>query len=489
MRIRPSGFMILALAMIAPAIAQAQKLDDDDKQFLLQVEPIIGHDEESTYKKLKDKADRLEFQKIFWARRDPNPKTPVNEFKEKYLKDLAIAGQRYAVPKDPRPGWTNHCGRVFLLFGEPDKVEQETRGGGSGRQPETWTYHDRPGLTFKGGKLELGLSAECSGVQDLDFQLDKIAKSKVVQPNLDYRLDKKGHLTKLAEMLPKDTLVRALMEQPRQDFPLATQVAFLKVSDGSTGVLGLVRGDLTSAASGGAKTVSLSLGAKAMAAGGNEAGWTEQAMTAPVGADGTFLASFKMGLKPGTYTLNVGALDTKGGKGSLTSLPIEVPDLSQVESAADGTTHPLASISSLVLVRSVEQLPAGAPADPSNPFAAFTFGDLRLTPYFGTTFHKEDEISILYQVYDLTPKPAPASDPAAPPTAKGRALMRILKDGKAEVSRSQWKQIATTVDGDLIGPIKLAGYQPGRYQVELTLIDKNANDRTLKQDAWFEVAP
>ncbi len=491
MRIWPSG-LVLALAMVAPTIAQAQKLDADDNKFLLEVRPIIGRDEEGVFKKLKDKADRSEFQKIFWARRDPSPKTPANEFKDKYLADLAIAGKRYAIPRDTRPGWTNHCGRVFLLLGEPDKVEQETSQGGSkdGRQPETWTYHDRPGLTFKDGKLDLGFSAECSGVRDLDVQLDKIAKSKIIQPNLDYRLDKEGHLVKLAELLPKDTLVRALIEQPRQDFALAAQVAFLKVSDGGTGVFGVLRGDAASLAttnSNGTKVISLSLGAKAEAEDGNEAGWVEQAVNAPVGADGSFLAAFRMGLKPGKYTLHVGAMDTKSRKGSLASQPLEVPDLSQIETGADGTAHPVASASSLVLVRSFEDLPAGAPADPSHPFAAFTFGDVRAMPYFGSTLRTTDPVSILYQVYDLTP--GPASDPAAPPVAKGRALVRILRDGKTEVARANWKQIATTIAGDLIGPISLAGYEPGRYQVELTLIDKNASDRTLKQEVWFEVVP
>ena len=58
-----------------------------------------------------------------------------------------------------------------------------------------------------------------------------------------------------------------------------------------------------------------------MAEDGKEAAWTEQATTAPVGADGAFLAGFKLALRPGKYTLKAGAVDTKGGKGSLTSTP------------------------------------------------------------------------------------------------------------------------------------------------------------------------
>jgi GWxTD domain-containing protein len=493
MRIRPTGFMICALAIVVPSIARAEKLDDDDRKFLLQVQPIIGRDEEGTYKKLKDKADRLEFQKIFWARRDPNLKTPLNEFKEKYLKDLAIAGQRYAVLKDPRPGWTNHCGRVFLLLGEPDQIDKDDRWGNKEagkRMPETWTYRDRPGQKFAGGRLELTFSDECWGTQALDYQLDRLAASKIVQPSLDYRIDKNGHLVKLVDMLPKDSAARALIEQPRQDFPLTAQAAFLKISDGGTGLIGLLRGEaatLASADVGGTKTVSLSIAAKAVAEDGTEAGWIEQAVNAAVGSDGAFLASFKMGLKPGKYTVSVGAVDTKSSKGSLTSVPVDAPDFSKVETAADGSAHPVPSISSLFLLRTVEELTPGAPAEPTNPFAAYTIGTVRLIPYFGATFHASDELSVLYQVYDLAVAPPAAG--ATEGQANGLVTFVTRKDGKVLKDRTTNK-IETAVGGSVIGPISLASYAPGRYQIEIKLLDRVAKpERTLTQQTWFEVVP
>jgi GWxTD domain-containing protein len=472
-------------------MARAQKLDSDDNKWLELVEPIIGHDEESTYKKLKDKGDRLEFQKIFWARRDPNLKTPQNEFRDQYLKDRAVAETRFAVLKSPRPGWANDCGRVFLLLGEPDQVDQDTRWGmieAGKRRPETWTYRDKPGRKVAGGRQEVTFSDECWGNSNLHYQLDRLAAGKVVQPNLDYRLDKKGHLVKLVELLPRDSAARALIEQPRQDFPIAAQAAYLKISDGGTGLIGLLRGDAATLTSDGeTKTVSLSVVAKAVAEDGVEAGWIEQALNAPVGADGAFVASFKMGLKPGKYTLNVGALDVKSGKGSLASVPIEVPDFSKVETAADGATHPVPSISSLFLLRSVEELPQGTPADPANPFAAFTLGTVRLLPYFGATFHASDEISVLYQVYDLAVGlPAPGESQGK---ADGFVAFVIKKDGKTQKDRTTNK-IETAVGGSVIGPIPLGSYAPGRYQIEVKLLDRVANpNRTLSQEAWFEVVP
>ena len=137
-----------------------------------------------------------------------------------------------------------------------------------------------------------------------------------------------------------------------------------------------------------------------MAEDGKESGWTEQTTTAPVGADGAFLAGFKLALRPGKYTLKAGAVDTKGGKGSLASIPIEVPDLAKVESAADGTVSKLPSAASLIIVKRIDELPGGV-SDPKHPLAAFELGPLRLVPVFGGVAKQSDQVEFFYQVYDL----------------------------------------------------------------------------------------
>jgi len=51
---------ILAVILVVPRLASAQKLDKDDKKFLDDVRPILLADEEKTFKGLKEKGDRLE---------------------------------------------------------------------------------------------------------------------------------------------------------------------------------------------------------------------------------------------------------------------------------------------------------------------------------------------------------------------------------------------------------------------------------------------
>jgi GWxTD domain-containing protein len=481
MRNRSSRDAILvALALLSPGLAAAQKLDKDDKKWLDDVRPILLVDEEKAYKGLKEKADRLEFQKIFWARRDTDLATPENEFQAEYVKARAAADQAYRLPA--QPGSTSDCGRVFILLGKPDEVEQEASQTPGIRVPETWTYRNKPGRTFQGGKAVIAFDAECRGVGGLAAQMERIAASKVLQPNIDYRTSKDGRLVKLADLLPRDTAARALFKQPREDFPVAVRASYLKVADGGTALLGLIRGEaggLAVAESGGAKSVNVSVAAGALAEDGKEAGWTEQTMSVPVGADGAFVASFKLGLRPGKYTLKAGAVDVKGGKASLASTPVEVPDFSKVETAPDGSVAKVLS-GSVLVVRTIEDLPGGA-SNPEHPFAAFELGRVRLLPTFGGIAHKTDPLEFFYQVYDLRLDPATGK-------ADGVAVVSILKDGKTPIAKAPANPIETEFAGSSVGPLSLAGFEPGKYVVQLKVSDKIAK-KELIQEAPFEVLP
>ena len=473
------SLILLALAVLSPALAAAQKLDKDDKKWLDDVRPIMLQDEEKTYKSLKDKSDRLEFQKIFWARRDPDLASPENEYQAEYEKVRSEADQRYRVAG--AAGSTTDCGRTFILLGKPDEVQQEP--GAGLLSPQTWTYRDRPGQTFQGGRAVIAFDAECRATVGFAAQLDQVAAGKVIQPNIDYRKGKDGHLTKLADLLPRDTAARALFRQPRQDFAAALTVSYLKIADGSTGLLGIVRGEaagLAASESGGAKSVQLSVAASALGADGKEAGWTEQTMSVPVGADGAFLASFKLGLKPGKYTLKAGAVDVKGSKASLTTSEVEVPDLAKIETAADGSMAKVPSTSSVLVLRTIEDMPPGDP-DPAHPMAAFELAKVRLVPVFAGRAHKAEQVEFFYQVYDLRLDPATGK-------ADATAFVSILKNGKTPVAKAPPNQMETEFAGSSVGPIPLSAYEPGQYVIQLKVTDKVAK-KDLVQETPLEILP
>ena len=475
-----STLAVLALVTVFPRVSSAQKLDKDDRAFLDLVRPILLADEDKMYKALKDKSDRAEFQKIFWARRDPNLETPANEYKAEFELARAEADRLYRMPA--QAGAATDCGRVFILLGKPDEVKQEGGGTQPGlRSPEVWTYRDRPGRTFTGGKAAIAFDAECRAPGALAAQMDRVAAALVLQPNLDYRM-KDGRLVKLADLLPKDTPARALLKQPRQDFAAALQTAYLKIVDGGTALLGLVRGEsagLTVAEAGGVKSVRLAVTASAVDEAGKETGWTEQAENVPVEADGSFVASFKLALRPGTYTLKAGAVDEKSGKGSLATMPIEVPDLSKIETAADGTASKLPSAASLIVVKRVEELPGGTP-DPNHALHAFELGTLRLVPVFGGVAKQSEQVEFFYQVYDLKLD-------AATGKADATAVVSIIRTGKSPISSAP-NPIVTETAGSTVGPVPLTSIGPGKYVVQLKVTDK-LGKRELIQQTPLEVIP
>ncbi len=465
------GILVVCLAL--PAAARAQKMDKDDKKFLDDVGPIMLPDEEKTYKGLKDKADRQEFQKIFWARRDPNLETPENEFETAYRKKVAEADARYKVVG--HAGSDTDCGRVFILLGEPDDVKKDqAEGSQGGRYPETWTYRDRPGQTFQGGEARIMFDPECRAqARAIHEQLDQVAVSRIAHPNIDYRY-KDGHLVKLDVLMNQSMPVLVLLKQPRQDFPVATQIAYLKEQSGGTALMGLVHGEaagLTTEDVGGKKTVKLVVVANAVGEDGKVAAFAEQKTSAEVLPDGSFLTSYRMGLKPGKYTLQAGALDEKAGKGSLVSVPIEVPNLNKGE----------LSMASLILLREVEDVPAGTADDPQHPLAAFLLGQARLIPWFGTTFSKKDALSFFYQVYDLKVDEATGA-------ASGVASLSLLKGGKVPVAKAPDQPLERAIGGSVVGPVPLDKYEPGPYLIQLKVKDKLAN-KELVQEVPFEIKP
>lgn len=477
MFIRSSRFtMPLALVLLAAGPAVAQKLDKDERKWFDEARPLMLPDEEKVWKGIKDKGDRQEFQRIFWGRRDPELATPENEYKAEYDKLRAEADEKFRVPG--QPGSTTDCGRTYILLGPPAEVHQDSAGEGGVRAPETWTYR---GESFQGGKALVSFDADCRAPVGFSGQLDQVAASKIAWPSIDYRKGKDGRIVKLADQLPRDTAARALFKQPREDFPLAVQPYFLRAVDGSTALLGLVRGEAAAlAASGEPRAVSVSVAASALGDDGKEKSFSEQTMRVPVGDDGAFVASFKLGVKPGSYSLRTGVVDVKGDKASLATIPIEVPDFGKTETAADGTAAKVPSAGSLMVVRAIESLPPGG-SDPAHPLAAFELGNFRFVPLFNGQVKASEQIEIIYWVYNLKVDPATGKADAV-------AEVSILKDGKTPTAKAPPITMEQETGSSSVGPVPLSGYAPGKYVVRLKVTDKLAK-RDVVQEAPLEVLP
>src|ERR1041384_5428880 len=87
---------------------------------------IITDEERKAFKALKTDEERDQFIENFWLRRDPDPDTPENEYKEQYFERIQYANEHYS---SGVPGWRTDRGRIYIMFGKPDELESHTAGG------------------------------------------------------------------------------------------------------------------------------------------------------------------------------------------------------------------------------------------------------------------------------------------------------------------------------------------------------------------------
>jgi GWxTD domain-containing protein len=103
---------------------------------------IASQKEIQGWQSLTNYHDKQVFLYHFWKARDMTPASPINEFKEEYLRRTAIADEQYATMN--RSGWATDRGRVFCLFGKPNDIEHHP----SGIETipyEIWHYDDIEG--------------------------------------------------------------------------------------------------------------------------------------------------------------------------------------------------------------------------------------------------------------------------------------------------------------------------------------------------------
>lgn len=113
------------------------ELKDAYKRWLnTDVDYIITKEEKRAFMALQTDEERENFIENFWRRRDPNPDTEENEYREEYYERIAYANEHFT---SGIPGWKTDRGRVYIAWGKPDSVESRPSGGS----------YDRP--SYEGG--------------------------------------------------------------------------------------------------------------------------------------------------------------------------------------------------------------------------------------------------------------------------------------------------------------------------------------------------
>ena len=90
---------ILACIAPTPAAAQSQRAEEAEDYYRRWLEEdviyIITDDERAVFQSLNTPDERDQFIEQFWLRRDPDPRTAMNEVKEEHYRRIAYANDHF----------------------------------------------------------------------------------------------------------------------------------------------------------------------------------------------------------------------------------------------------------------------------------------------------------------------------------------------------------------------------------------------------------
>jgi GWxTD domain-containing protein len=129
-----AGAIALALSACAPPLDL--QLDPDSRAFYQTARLVMTDEEEDIFRHLPDADSRREFMADFWVKRNPDPTSQNNEFKEEFERRIEYANRRF---NEGRRGMDTDRGRIYIYLGPPEKTDFFATGaGGGGSGPELW---------------------------------------------------------------------------------------------------------------------------------------------------------------------------------------------------------------------------------------------------------------------------------------------------------------------------------------------------------------
>src|ERR1700728_1734045 len=94
---------------------------------------IITPEERSAFLHLAPNEEREQFIEQFWQRRNPDPDSADNTFKEEHYRRIAYVNEHFS---SGIPGWKTDRGRIYIMWGAADEIESHPSGGSYERPAE-----------------------------------------------------------------------------------------------------------------------------------------------------------------------------------------------------------------------------------------------------------------------------------------------------------------------------------------------------------------
>src|SRR5437667_1434518 len=480
---------------------------------------IITDEERKAFKKLQTDDERERFIEEFWRRRDPDPDTDENEYREEYYERIAYANEHFA---SGIPGWKTDRGRIYIMWGKPDETESHPSGGAYNRESyegggststypfERWFYRYLPGvgsgveiefvdptgsgeyriarnpdekdalLTIPGAGLTL---AEEMGLANKADRVANMGGTGMVgylreQDSPFSRLQLLADLSRPPQIKFND-LASAVNTPVIEDNPLNfdVRVDFFRQSDERVITAFTIQTDnqnLVFKDSGGIQQAQLNIFGKITHVSGRRAGVFEDPVitrsTAEELADAKERKSAyqkAVALAPGRYRVDVIVRDITSGATGVRHVGFEVPKYDPAK----------LSTSTLVLAVKLEGL-VDQPA-----VGMFTIGNVKVIPNVYGSYHRATPIGVYMQIYNAgidqtTLRPSVDVDYVL--IKDGKELGKQAEDWRGNSDAGQRLTLSKLINSQ--------GLTPGDYSVEVRVRD-HVSGQSLVQSAKFTVLP
>lgn len=485
---------------------------------------IITDEERNTFKALKTDDEREQFIEQFWLRRDPDPDTDVNEYREEYYQRIAYANEHFT---SGIPGWKTDRGRIYIMFGPPHEKESHPSGGSYDRPTwegggttstfpfEIWWYRYIEGV---GSDIEIEF-VDPTGSGEYRIARNAWEKDALLYvPNAGLTLAEQLGLANKADrvafgganqgqmfgMRAKDQpferldLLARLSKPPRVKFndlailaneselPKATfdvldfglVVNFLRVTESSvitSFTVQLENQDLVYKEIGGLHTATANIYAKITNVAGRKAGLFEEVVTSsypeetlPIGQQARSAFQKNLVLPPGNYKVDIVVRDVVSGKTGIIKQGFFVPKYPEGELSA----------SSLILATRLE------PLNGRMPTGQFVLGSMKVIPNATGVFKQDQTMGVYMQVYNVAIDQAtlrPSVDVEYVITQKDKEVARIKEDGRDGFSTLNSQQIT------LARLLQLKDLKPGFYDLSVSINDQVAGKTISTRKEPFQV--
>ena len=449
------------------------------------------------FKEAKTDEQVAAFVKDFWARRDPTPGTPQNEFADLFWKRVAETDKQFQQTTDPGP--MSDRGQVYLLLGRP------TRMGGGGKTLD-WIYENVPNMqpsTFTiqftsggaGNPLLLGrkgyeqIVAANEFLRGLGPKAAQIYAPKPAAAELPAAVDVPAPPVEVATAETKLLDDNALNDALPTAIPFAVRVDLYQATKGDSFVvitLAAARKDVEGASPiGFARLIPYSSETKPVTlAAADSFGPAQPENNSPGASAVMFQAG--VGAHPGKYSLLVGLRDPASGKLGMVRQPLEVPSY----------TGGVFQISTVTLATDLKG-PVAVPDPGEGKRAPFYLGSFRVVPSMDAVFHQGTNLAWYYQIYNATPDPATGKpnltleyDFLLKQLDKAKNEWRFLSVTKPQIVPNRSSQVEA-FSFQLVKPVEGkpgSGWVAGEYQLSMKVTDE-VGKNTVTQVIPFTVVP